>query len=101
MFITVLQTFGKIPNYLQHCQLQAEAPQKEKETEEKQFTLEGRYITEPERRALLQVVTYFSTTFKCQISSIYIYYKQMYGWYNRMCKLVRKEHLSLDISPVV
>jgi hypothetical protein len=66
MFINSLQTFGKIPNYLHHCQLQADAPEKEKETEKKQFKVEGRYITEPERKALLQVTTYFSTIFQCR-----------------------------------
>ncbi|PNF26726.1 Enkurin [Cryptotermes secundus] len=48
------KTFGKNPNYLHHCQLRADAPEKEKETEKKQFKVDGRYITERERKALLQ-----------------------------------------------
>jgi hypothetical protein len=94
MFINLLQTFGKVPNYLQHCQLQAEAPPQEKETEKSQFRLEGRYITEPERKTLLQVITYSSATFKCHRNSIYIYIIQtnVRMVYNQMCKLVRKEH---------
>jgi hypothetical protein len=59
MSINSLQTFGKIPNYLHHCQLQADAPETETETEKKQFKVEGRYITEPERKALLQVIIIF------------------------------------------
>lgn len=48
------KTFGKIPNYLHQRQLQADTPEKEKETEKNQFKLKGRYITQPERQALLQ-----------------------------------------------
>jgi hypothetical protein len=63
MFINSLQAYGKIPNYLHHCQIQADAPEKEKETEKNQFKVEGRYITERERNALLQVITYSYNTF--------------------------------------
>lgn len=63
MFNNSLQTFGRNPNYLHHCQLQADAPEKEKETEKKQFKVDGCYITEQERKALLQVITCFSTIF--------------------------------------
>lgn len=61
MFINFLQTFGKIPNYLHRQQLQAEASQKETETN--QFKPKGHYITGPEREALLKVTTYFSAIF--------------------------------------
>ena len=61
MFINFLQTFGKVPNYLHHQQLQAEASQKETETN--QFKPKGHYITGPEREALLKVTTYFSAIF--------------------------------------
>ena len=61
MFINFLQTFGKIPNYLQGQQLQEEASQKETETN--QFKSKGHYITGPEREALLKVKTYFSAIF--------------------------------------
>jgi hypothetical protein len=61
VFINFLQTFGKIPNYLHRQQLQAEASQKETETN--QFKSKGHYITGPEREAILKVTTYFSAIF--------------------------------------
>jgi hypothetical protein len=66
MFINLIQTFGRITNYLHHCQLQKEAPDKETYTEVSFFEPNGHYITEPERNALLQVITYFCIIFECQ-----------------------------------
>lgn len=89
MYINFLQTFGKIPNYLHHQQLQSEASQKETETN--QFKPKGHYITGPEREALLKVTTYFSAIFNVSGDDyshiLYIPTKQ--DWYDRKCKLVR------------
>jgi len=89
VYINFLQTFGKIPNYLHHQQLQSEASQKETETN--QFKPKGHYITGPEREALLKVTTYFSAIFNVSGDDyshiLYIPTKQ--DWYDRKCKLVR------------
>jgi hypothetical protein len=66
MFINLLQTFGRIPNYLHHCQFQEEAPDKETYTEVNLFKPKGRYIKEPERNALLKVIIYSYNIFECQ-----------------------------------
>jgi hypothetical protein len=64
--INSLQTYGKVPNYLHHWQLQAEVSKKEVQTEINQFQPQGRYITEPERKTLLEVISYLYAICECQ-----------------------------------
>jgi hypothetical protein len=91
MFVHLLQTFGKIPNYLHRQQLQAEASQKKTETN--QSKPKGHYITRPEREALLKVTTYFYTIFNATGADYrHILYQQKQDWYGRICKLVRSSY---------
>jgi hypothetical protein len=67
-----LQTFGKIPSYLHRRQLQLEAEKKERiQAETKQPKPEGRYVTDSERKALLQVSTYLYAICVCQKNRLY------------------------------
>ncbi|XP_069683539.1 enkurin [Periplaneta americana] len=45
--------YGKLPNYLRERQQEEEAAKKELQTEINLYKPEGRYITQPERKALL------------------------------------------------
>jgi hypothetical protein len=100
VFINSLQTFGKIPNYLHHQQLQAEAPQKEIETN--QFKPKGHYITGSEREALLKVTSHVSAIFNVRGANYtHILYQQKQDWQDRMCKLVRRTYHHLNYFNVL
>ena len=54
-YLLLLQSFGKSPSYLRLQSVEAESDKKQVVTEIDRSKSEGRYITEDERLALLEV----------------------------------------------